>query len=82
MDLQIGYPIENKGCVKRFFSSWISVLSDVQQVSVLGPVLFIIYNNDIHDNLTSRVLKFADDTKLYRTIVSNHDILNLSNDIN
>ena len=58
------------------------MLSDVPQGSVLGPVLFIIYISDIDDNLTSRVLKFADDTKLYRAIASNCDILNLSKDLN
>ena len=58
------------------------MLSGVPQRSVLSPVLFIIYINDIDDNLTRRVLKFADDTKLYRAIESNHDILSLSNDIN
>ena len=41
-----------------------------------------MYINDIDDNLTSRVLKFADDTKLYRAIASNHDILNFSSDKN
>ena len=60
------------------------MLSGVPQGSVLSRVLFIIllYINDIDDNLISRVLKFAEDTKLYRAIASNHDILSLSNDIN
>ena len=58
------------------------MLSGVPQGSVLGSVLFIIYTNDINDNLTSRVLKFANDTRLYRTIESNHNILSFSNDIN
>ena len=69
-------------CLNIIFSNWKLVLSGVPQDSVLGPVLFIIYINDFDDNLTSRVLKFADDTKLYRAIASTHDILNLSNDIN
>ena len=58
------------------------MLSGVPHGLVLGLILFIIYMNDIDDNLTSRVMKFADNTKLYRSITSNHDILNLSNDIN
>ena len=57
------------------------MLSGVPQDSVLGPVLFIISISDIDDNLTGRVLKFADNTTLYRSIASNHDILSLSNDI-
>ena len=45
-------------------SNWKSVLSRLPQRSVLGPLLFLIYIND--DNITSNVLKFADDTKLFR----------------
>ena len=40
-----------------------SVLSGVPQGSVLGPIQFIIYINDLEDDISSKVLKFADDTK-------------------
>ena len=43
--------------------NWKSVLSEVQQGSVLGPTLFLMYMSDLDD--ASKVLKFADDTKVF-----------------
>ena len=37
----------------------------VPQWSVLGSILFVIYNNDIDEGMCNNLLKFADDTKLF-----------------
>ena len=36
------------------------------QGSVLGPILFLVYINDLEEWVTGKILKFADDTKIFR----------------
>ena len=62
-------------------SNWKSVLRGVPQGSVLGPLLFLIYINDLNDNITSNVLKFADDTKVFRRVNNDGDKQHLQNDL-
>ena len=63
-------------------SNWKAILSGVPQGSVLGPILFLIYINDLDDDITSKVLKFADDTKVFRKIKSDADRQHLQDDLN
>ena len=57
-----------------FKSSWSNVVSGVPQGSVLGPLLFLLYVNDLPECIKNRkVAMFADDLKLYSTHVSNDD---------
>ncbi len=54
-------------------SGWRGMKAGVPQGSVLGPVLFLIYANDLDDGLLCKVSKFADDTKIARKVISTLD---------
>ena len=46
-------------------SEWENIYSGVPQGSVLGPLLFLIYINDLADNIKSSIKLFADDSSLF-----------------
>jgi len=62
-------------------SSWCDVKSGIPKGSVLGPVLFAIYVNDLPQVVESLIALFADDTKLYRSMTSDLDSIQLQKDI-
>ena len=62
-------------------SRWSPVPSGVPQGSVLGPLLFLVYINDIPDVVTSSIKIFADDTKVYRSVANPFQIQDLQQDI-
>ncbi|PJE77527.1 hypothetical protein CI610_03548 [invertebrate metagenome] len=67
--------------VKGKSSKTYPVISGIPQGSVLGPILFVIYINDLPEITASQSPLFADDTKLYRQINSNDDVQILQNDL-
>jgi len=61
-------------CLNGSCSGWRQVISGVPQGSVLGPLLFVIYIDDLSSCVSSCLFKFADDAKLYHSISNPTDI--------
>ena len=63
------------------YSKWVEVESGVPQGTVLGPLLFLLYINDLPDNLHSQVRLFADDCVVYRNVTTIKDTQLLQKDL-
>ena len=70
-----------RGLVDDAVSDSVAVTSDVPQVSVLGPILFLCYINDLPDQITICCRLFADDSVLYRQINTTVDSDALQKDL-
>ena len=63
------------------YSKWSAVTSGVPQGTILGPILFLIYVNDIPNIVKSSVKLFADDTKIYRELIHDSNTSVLQSDL-
>ena len=67
--------------INNVISNQRHVTSGIPQGSVLGPILFIVYINDLPDQIKSFIKIFADDTKLFNTIANLRDISAIQQDL-
>ena len=76
MDYRFSIRQDSKVILNGNASNSTNVISGVPQGSVFGPLLFIIYINDLPDKLSSQFNLYADDALLIHTIADIHILLN------
>ena len=64
-----------------FYSQWTPVISGVPQGTILGPILFLYYINDLPGQVVSIAKLFADDCKLYHSVHTREDCITLQRDL-
>ena len=72
---------EIRTVIRDCSSSWCEVTSGVPQGSVLAPIMFQVYINDMSEGLNSYINLFADDAKLMKVIKNQGDCEELQRDI-
>ena len=72
---------KQKVTINGHSSEWSAVKSGVPQGSVIAALLFVIYINDLPDNIKSHLYLFADDCKFFRQIVTPEDTAIMQKDL-
>ena len=62
-------------------SNWIEIFSGVPQGSVIGPLLFVLFINDLPKEIVNVTKLYADDTKIFSQIVSQSSAMKLQSDL-
>ena len=70
----MAYTQKQRFIIKGDISNWKSVWSGVQEGSILGHILYFnIFLNDFEDDISSIVLKYPDDAKVFRKVTNDTD---------
>ena len=75
------YGRQQRAVISECKSGWLNVASGVPQGSIMGPLFFLLYINDLPKSINSIVTLFADDSKAFKQVRSQNDCYDFQEDI-